>query len=82
MSVICKKCLIGQDTENYLALIAKNKAATPEKYRAAENVYAQRIAVCEDCEKLSGPTCLACGCYVELRAIRKDSKCPYKKWKQ
>lgn len=80
MSRICKKCLIGQQAEDYLSLIAKNKAATPEKYRAGDDVYDKRIALCEDCEKLSGPTCLACGCYVELRAIRKDSRCPYKKW--
>lgn len=80
MSRICKKCLIGQQAQDYLALIEKNKAATPVKYRAPEDVYDRRIAICEDCEKLSGPTCMACGCYVELRAIRKDSKCPYKKW--
>lgn len=80
MSRICKKCLIGQQAEDYLALISKNKAATPEKYRAAEDVCDKRVAICEECEKLSGPTCLACGCFVELRAIRKDSKCPYKKW--
>lgn len=80
MSRICKRCLIGQQAKDYLALIEKNKAATPEKYRAAPKVYDHRIEVCEGCEKLSGPTCMACGCYVELRAIRKDSKCPYKKW--
>ena len=80
MSRICKKCLIGQQAEDYLALIEKNKAATPAKYRASDEVYDRRIAACEGCEKLTGPTCMACGCYVELRAIRKDSKCPYKKW--
>lgn len=80
MSRICKKCLTMQQAEDYLALIAKNKAATPEKYRVTEDVYDQRVALCEECEKLSGPTCMACGCYVELRAIRKDSRCPYKKW--
>lgn len=80
MSRICKKCLTMQQAEDYLALIAKNKAATPEKYRAPEAVYDHRIALCEECDKLMGPTCVACGCYVELRAIRKDSRCPYKKW--
>lgn len=80
MSRICKKCLIGQQAEDYLKLIARNKAATPPKYRVTEDVYDQRIAICEACEKLSGPTCLACGCFVELRAIRKESRCPYKRW--
>lgn len=80
MSRICKKCLIGQQAADYLALIAKNKAATPEKYRVAEEEFDRRVAICEGCEKLSGPTCLACGCFVELRALKKDSHCPKKKW--
>lgn len=80
MSRICKKCLIGQQVEDYIALIEKNKAATPEKYRVSQEEYDRRVGICEGCEKLSGPTCLGCGCFVELRAIRKDSHCPYKKW--
>lgn len=77
---ICKKCLTMQQAGEYLALIEKNIAATPEKYRVTEENYKERIRLCEDCEKLTGPTCMACGCYVQLRAIRKDSHCPYKKW--
>lgn len=80
MSVICKKCLIGQQAEDYLRLIEKNKAATPAKYRASDGLYASRIGICEECGHLQGPTCMACGCYVELRAIRKEAACPYKKW--
>lgn len=80
MSRICKKCLIGQQAEDYLALIEKNRAATPAKVRISDAEYARRIGICEACEKLSGPTCMGCGCYVELRALRKDSHCPYKKW--
>lgn len=80
MSRICKKCLIGQQAEDYLQLIEKNKAAIPPKGRTPEEVYDRRIELCEACQHLNGPTCMACGCYVELRAIRKESKCPYKKW--
>lgn len=79
-SIICKKCLIGQDAENYLQLIEKNRAAVPMRDRTDDAAYAKRIETCEACNHLSGPTCLACGCYVELRAIRKGSHCPYKKW--
>lgn len=80
MSRICKKCLIGIEAESYLQLIEKNRAAIPEKHRAADPELDRRISLCEECEKRSGPTCLACGCYVELRALRADSHCPYKKW--
>lgn len=80
MSRICKKCMIGLEAEAYLLLIEKNRAAIPQKHRASDQEFDKRITACEECEKRSGPTCLACGCYVELRALRKDSRCPYKKW--
>ncbi len=80
MSTICKKCLIGQVAEDYLALIEKNRNAISQKLRASDAEFSRRIGLCEACEKLSGPTCVACGCYVELRALRKSSHCPYSKW--
>lgn len=80
MSNICKKCLIGQQAEDYLRMIEKSKAAIRPKDRTPDERYAQRIAVCESCEHLKGPTCMACGCYVELRALRSNVKCPYRKW--
>ena len=48
-----------------------------EKYRAAikrggpshgGSLRESRLSVCQDCEKLNAGTCMACGCYVELRA--------------
>lgn len=80
MSRICKKCLIGQQAEDYRKLIEKNRAAIPEKDRASDDLLDCRIGICEECEHLSGPTCRACGCYVELRALRKATGCPYRKW--
>ena len=80
MSRICKKCLDGQQAEDYLKMIEKSKAAVSPRERADDGDYDRRIETCESCSYLSGPTCLACGCYVELRAIRKSSRCPYRKW--
>lgn len=80
MSRICKKCLIGQEAEDYLRFIEKNKAAMSEKSRVSDALFDQRIAICEECGYLSGPTCRACGCYVELRALKKGVSCPYRKW--
>ena len=80
MSRICKKCLIGQQAEDYLRFIEKNRAAMSPKIRASEEEFDRRIGICEECSYLSGPTCLACGCFAELRALKKASACPYKKW--
>ena len=79
-SILCKKCLIGQNAEDYLQMIEKSRAAVPRRDRTDDAAYRRRIALCEECSYLQGPTCMACGCYVELRAIRKNTHCPYKKW--
>ncbi|MBR2950689.1 MAG: hypothetical protein IKC46_12660 [Lachnospiraceae bacterium] len=39
------------------------------------SVYEQRLAVCKECDYLEVGTCLACGCYVELRAAVNKNKC-------
>lgn len=51
-----------------------------EKDRAGEDLIRKRLAVCEGCEKHVLGTCLACGCYVLIRASAKGSRCPKKKW--
>lgn len=79
-TILCKKCLIGQNAEDYLQLIEKNRAAVPQRDRTDDATYRRRIALCEACSHLQGPTCIACGCYVELRAIRRNIHCPYKTW--
>lgn len=48
--------------------------------RANEETYEMRLSVCKSCDLLNAGTCFACGCYVELRAVVKTSKCPRKKW--
>ncbi len=55
-------------------------AGVPEKEKTSGSEYAGRLDVCASCEKLSGNTCTACGCFVELRAARKADHCVYKKW--
>ncbi len=52
----------------------------PQKERAQDSLYAKRLDTCALCEKLLDNTCRSCGCYIELRAAKKDSHCPDKKW--
>lgn len=78
--VICKKCFIGVQAEQYSEMIEKCKAAIPARDRTEEAEYARRIGLCEECEAFHAATCRACGCYVELRAMKKGTHCPKKKW--
>lgn len=78
--IICKKCFIGVQAEQYSEMIEKCKAAIPVRDRTEDGEYARRIGLCEECEFFHAATCRACGCYVELRAMKKGTHCPKKKW--
>lgn len=80
MAEICKKCLLREMAEADQKMIEKYRAAIKAADRIDEAGYEARLAVCRECELLNAGTCGACGCYVELRAAAKVSRCPYKKW--
>lgn len=64
---------ISDYADRYMELIR-------EEDRASEEAYATRLEVCLSCEKRSEALCMACGCYIELRAAVKGNQCPYRKW--
>ncbi len=77
----CMKCLLQDyDEEKYLREIRKEIDWMDEKMRAGDEMYEKRLAVCRECDKLNGGTCMSCGCYVELRAAAKAGRCPGRKW--
>jgi hypothetical protein len=81
MQKICTRCHLKDfSREQYEKIIVEGIQALPPEELVSDEVTSQRLAVCKDCSKINQGTCLACGCYVELRAIRKSSRCPYKKW--
>ena len=77
---ICKKCLLREMAEADRAMIQKYKDAIRTEDRVEETVYEDRLSICKECSKLVEGTCMACGCYVELRALSPASRCPHKQW--
>ena len=83
---VCTRCLIremlgeGESWKTEMEMIGKYRDAVKMADRVEEEEYERRLAVCRGCEKLLAGTCSACGCYVELRAVAKNSHCPHKKW--
>ncbi len=75
---ICKRCLLRDMSAEDLKKIDAYRAAITD--RVPENVYEARLTVCKQCDFLNAGTCNACGCYVELRALARLSRCPHKKW--
>jgi len=77
----CTRCLLKDySKEVYEKLIVEGLKALPAEDLADDEVTSKRLSVCKDCEKINQGTCLACGCYVEIRAALKAGKCPYSKW--
>lgn len=78
----CVRCLLeeaGRQDVSQSVKAAVDKI--PDSQKTGEMEYEKRLEICRECEFLTEGTCLKCGCYVELRAARKDSRCPYKtKW--
>ena len=81
MTKICTRCLLKDfSKEQYEAIVTNGLASLPKEDIASEDVAKKRLAVCTDCDKLNQGTCLACGCFVELRAALTKGRCPYSRW--
>ena len=73
----CKRCLLREAAEeDVFRAVETGIARIPEKDRADAELYERRLAVCRSCDHLLSGVCQKCGCYVELRAAFKRSKCP------
>ncbi len=78
---ICKKCLLESELPaDIVDYLERGISNIPKELRTKDEEFRKRINVCRSCDYLSGATCNACGCYVELRAAVARQKCPYKKW--
>ena len=77
---VCTRCLLRDMVDADTAMIEKYKSALKEVDMVSDEEYERRLSVCKECEKLNAGTCMSCGCYVEIRAAAKISKCPTKKW--
>jgi hypothetical protein len=81
MTKICTRCLLKDfSKEQYEAIVTNGLASLPKEDLVTNDVASKRLAVCKECDRLNQGTCLACGCFVELRASLKKGSCPYSRW--
>ena len=81
MPKICTRCLLRDfSKEQYDKIIVEGIKDLPPEELVSDEVLSERLVFCKECEKINQGTCLACGCYVEIRAAMKKGKCPYRKW--
>ena len=77
---VCVRCLLRDMVDADMAMIEKYKNALKEADMVSDEEYERRLDICGECDRLNAGTCMSCGCYVEIRAAAKISKCPTKKW--
>jgi hypothetical protein len=78
---ICRQCdILSKLPEDVAVYAIKLFELLPETERSDEALMEKRIAVCKECERREGSTCLECGCYIEMRVMKKPERCPVKKW--
>ncbi len=78
----CRRCFLyemdGQET--YYQSIVRLRQAMPASEKADDAEYARRLSVCRECPYLDNATCMQCGCYAEVRALKRAARCPAKRW--
>lgn len=84
MEHLCKKCLLLEAGEAAAFQTVSDYLKTLDKALVVDNnLYAERLSHCKNCDNLISGMCRKCGCYVEIRAALKDKDCPDfddKKW--
>ena len=70
------RCLLKEVQPDLGQIVADYVNSLPEDARVSDEVYRQRLAACQSCDRLADGMCLDCGCYVEARAAKAGLKCP------
>ena len=72
----CRKCLLSEwDDEALYQSILEYIAAIPPENKTDPQEYERRLGICKTCNHLINGMCTVCGCYVELRAAKKEQRC-------
>lgn len=78
---VCRKCLFEQ--KEYLEYLEKVDFLIDqmeEEQRIDAERYKERINICSNCNYKVEEICTACGCFIKIRAAKKQKNCPYQKW--
>lgn len=76
----CKGCSasVRHSFEEVKSTMAEYMETIEPDLCVAEDLYNERLAGCSSCPGLYyETTCRYCGCFVQLRALRKNTECPH-----
>lgn len=72
------RCLLSETAgeEALYATLRDYIDTLPQEQKASDALYRARLAVCAACAHLQSGMCARCGCYVEVRAMKRRLACP------
>lgn len=72
----CKRCLLREmDKDAYFQSIYEYIASIREEDKVSDAEYQRRLSICKSCANLINGMCAVCGCFVEVRAIKRMQHC-------
>lgn len=78
MVIPCRLCTaFEQEGEVLMEQIQKYLCSISDELKVEEELYHKRLEKCDTCEAMHGGLCKYCGCFVVVRAIKKQLSCPH-----
>lgn len=72
----CRRCLLKDMTDHeYYKSVYDYIHNLPEEMKIDSKTYKRRLEICRNCDSLLNGMCRLCGCFVEVRAIKKINHC-------
>ncbi|MDR2657116.1 MAG: DUF6171 family protein [Oscillospiraceae bacterium] len=74
---ICR-CLLRDDPsqQELMRTVSEYVASIPSGLRVCDAAYKARLETCARCGHIVSGICRLCGCYVEVRAVKRRMGCP------
>lgn len=73
----CLRCLLEEiDDQELTKAIKESISALPKELVVSDKCYRERLSSCKRCTGLVNGLCRFCGCFVEVRALKKSGTCP------
>ncbi len=73
----CLRCLIEDlGDEELAAVLREGIEMIPQEHQVSREIYERRLDACRKCDHLVNGLCKFCGCFVEMRAMKKRGSCP------
>lgn len=80
---ICRRCLTKEmPSADYFQTMYDYISQLDPDIKTPDDLYAQRLSCCKECDSLLSGMCRLCGCFVEMRAAISQNHCPgiHPKW--